>query len=65
MAEHASSQAPTRHPAAVFGEDTFGRVAERVARFFGTPYYIVGQSILVVLWIRLRSSPLGAARPGV
>ncbi len=51
MAEHASSQAPTRHPAAVFGEDTFGRVAERVARFFGTPYYIVGQSILVVLWI--------------
>ena len=38
-----------RHGA--FGQDTFGRTAERVARFFGTPQYIIGQTILVVLWI--------------
>ena len=25
----------------------FGRLAERLARFFGTPRYIVGQTILV------------------
>jgi uncharacterized membrane protein len=34
-----------------FGADRFGEVSERVARFFGTPKYIVGQSILVVIWI--------------
>ena len=34
-----------------FGTDSFGKGAERAARFFGTPQYIVGQSILVVLWI--------------
>jgi uncharacterized membrane protein len=34
-----------------FGQDTFGRVAERVARFFGTPQYIIGQTIVVILWI--------------
>jgi len=34
-----------------FGNDSFGRGAERAARFFGTPQYIIGQSIVVVLWI--------------
>jgi uncharacterized membrane protein len=38
-----------------FGPDTFGRWAERAARFFGTPQYIVGQSIVVVIWIALNS----------
>jgi uncharacterized membrane protein len=52
MAEHASSSRPGRaHTSAAFGEDAFGRIAERVARFFGTPHYIVGQSIVVVVWI--------------
>jgi uncharacterized membrane protein len=26
-------------------------LAERFARFFGTPRFIIGQTILVVLWI--------------
>jgi uncharacterized membrane protein len=38
-----------------FGQDAFGRWAERAARFFGTPQYIVGQTIAVVLWIALNS----------
>jgi uncharacterized membrane protein len=38
-----------------FGHDAFGRAAERAARFFGTPEYIVGQSVVVVLWIALNS----------
>jgi uncharacterized membrane protein len=42
-----------RHGA--FGADAFGRRAERAARFFGTPQYIAGQSILVVAWIALNS----------
>jgi uncharacterized membrane protein len=38
-----------------FGDDPFGRRAEKVARFFGTPRYILGQSVMVVLWIALNS----------
>jgi uncharacterized membrane protein len=34
-----------------FGDDAFGDFAERAARFFGTPGYIVGQTIVVVFWI--------------
>jgi uncharacterized membrane protein len=45
--------AAPRHGA--FGDDAFGRGAERVARFFGTPQYIVGQSLVVVVWIVLNS----------
>jgi len=45
-----------RHGA--FGTDTFGRTAERVARFFGTPQYIVGQTIVVIIWIALNSIAL-------
>jgi uncharacterized membrane protein len=38
-----------------FGHDAFGRRAERAARFFGTPQYILGQTIAVALWITLNS----------
>ena len=47
MAEH------PRHGA--FGDDAFGRGAEKLARFFGTPQYILGQTIIVVIWIVLNS----------
>jgi uncharacterized membrane protein len=42
-----------RHSA--FGGDAFGRGAERAARFFGTPQYILGQSIVVIAWIAINS----------
>jgi uncharacterized membrane protein len=38
-----------------FGQDRFGRGAEAAARFFGTPQYIVGQTIIVAVWIILNS----------
>jgi len=38
-----------------FGDDAFGRRAEKLARFFGTPRYILGQSVVVVAWILLNS----------
>jgi uncharacterized membrane protein len=41
-----------------FGADTFGRIAERIARFFGTPQYIIGQSIVVIAWIVLNAFAL-------
>ena len=34
-----------------FGNDRFGILAERFARFFGTPRFIIGQTVLVILWI--------------
>jgi uncharacterized membrane protein len=40
-----------QHLHGAFGADTFGRRAEMLARFFGTPRYIIGQSIVVALWI--------------
>jgi uncharacterized membrane protein len=42
-----------------FGSDSFGRFAENVARFFGTPQYIVGQTIVVVCWIVFNTAALG------
>ena len=44
---------PREHSA--FGEDTFGRGAEAAARFFGTPQYIAGQTVAVVIWIALNA----------
>jgi uncharacterized membrane protein len=38
-----------------FGTDRFGRAAERFARFFGTPQFIIGQTVLVVIWIALNA----------
>ena len=48
--------AQDRHGA--FGSDSFGRAAERAARFFGTPRYIAGQTLLVIAWITLNSVAL-------
>jgi uncharacterized membrane protein len=42
-----------------FGPDAFGRGAEHAARFFGTPQYIVGQSLVVVVWIALNGIAIG------
>jgi uncharacterized membrane protein len=38
-----------------FGGDTFGIQAERFARFFGTPTFILGQTAIVILWILLNA----------
>jgi uncharacterized membrane protein len=38
-----------------FGQDAFGRYAEAAARFFGTPQYIVGQTVVVIFWLALNS----------
>ena len=38
-----------------FGDDAFGRIAEKTARFFGTPQYIIGQTVVVAIWITLNA----------
>jgi uncharacterized membrane protein len=42
-----------RHGA--FGDDAFGRGAEKLARFFGTPRYILGQTMVVIAWIAINA----------
>jgi uncharacterized membrane protein len=52
-----SSQLPADHHRP-FGGDRFGILAERFARFFGTPRFIIGQTLIVVLWITLNALAL-------
>lgn len=42
-----------RHLAPVFGNDWFALKAEAFARFFGTPVFLVSQTVLVATWITL------------
>lgn len=47
------------HVPSAFGEDAFGRRAEAAARFFGTPKYIAGQTVLVIAWITVNAVAVG------
>jgi uncharacterized membrane protein len=42
---------PHKALGSAFGDDAFGQFAERLARFFGTPKYIFGQTVVVIVWI--------------
>jgi uncharacterized membrane protein len=50
---HFRFHAPHAHLSSVFGDNWFGAKAESFARFFGTPTFLVGQSIAVAIWIGL------------
>jgi uncharacterized membrane protein len=43
------------HDHSTFGEDAFGRGAEAAARFFGSPFFILGQTAAVIVWITLNA----------
>ena len=38
-----------------YDPDTFGPAAERFARFFGTPTYLIWQTVIVAAWIAVNS----------
>ncbi len=40
-----------RHLNSVFGDDWFGQKAEAFARFFGTSKFLIGQTVIVAVWI--------------
>ncbi len=46
---------PHLHLGSVFGDDWFSLKAEAFARFFGTPVFLVGQTVIVGIWILLNS----------
>ena len=41
------------HLSHVFGGDWFAKGAESFARFFGTPFFLMAQSAIVIFWIYL------------
>ncbi|MBW8877936.1 MAG: DUF1003 domain-containing protein [Acidobacteria bacterium] len=49
--DHLRFHAPHLHLSSVFGGDWFGRKAETFARFFGTPTFLIAQTVLVGIWI--------------
>ena len=44
---------PHLHLSSAFGQDWFALKAEAFARFFGTPIFLVGQTVIVAIWIVL------------
>ena len=42
---------PHQHLETVFGGDWFALKAEAFARFFGTPFFLISQTLVVGLWI--------------
>src|SRR2546430_1883950 len=42
-----------------FGNDRVGVLAERFARAFGTPQFIIGQTVIVALWIAANAVAFG------
>lgn len=50
---HFRFHAPHAHLSSVFGDNWFGVKAEAFARFFGTPTFLVTQTVIVAVWIAL------------
>jgi uncharacterized membrane protein len=50
---HFRFHAQHTHLAPAFGSDSFGVKAEAFARFFGTPMFLIVQTIIVAIWIGL------------
>ena len=42
---------PHLHLASVYGDDWFALKAEAFARFFGTPTFLIAQTVIVAVWI--------------
>jgi len=50
---HLRFHEPHAHLSSAFGDDWFGVRAEGFARFFGTPTFLIAQTVLVLIWIAL------------
>ena len=50
--------APLKHLSPVFGENWFALKAEAFARFFGTPFFLIAQTLVVATWIAINAMGL-------
>jgi uncharacterized membrane protein len=48
----------SQHLNYAFGEDWFGQKAESFARYFGTPRFLIAQTVVVAIWIVLNMTGL-------
>ncbi len=55
---HLRFHAPHAHLTSAFGGDSFGAKAEAFARFFGTPVFLITQTVVVAIWIGLNVAGL-------
>jgi uncharacterized membrane protein len=55
---HFRFHAPHAHLSPAFGTDWFGIRAETFARFFGTPTFLIAQTVSVAVWIGLNVADL-------
>jgi uncharacterized membrane protein len=46
---------PHLHRFSVFGDDWFALKAEAFARFFGTPFFLIAQTLIVFIWIGINA----------
>jgi uncharacterized membrane protein len=53
--QHYRFHLPHAHLASVFGDDWFGRKAETFARYFGTPKFLIAQTLVVAVWIAMNA----------
>jgi len=60
---HLRFHAQHEHLASPFGGGGFGQVAESFARFFGTPRFLIGQTLVVAVWIALNAAALATYDP--
>jgi uncharacterized membrane protein len=53
MARHSQNTAPStrRRSHATGSYDRFGRFAERVVRVFGLPWFLAGQTVVIIAWL--------------
>lgn len=54
---------PLTHLSHTFGDEWFALKAEAFARFFGTPIFLVGQTVIVAIWIWLNVAGLTSFDP--
>ena len=51
MPHHLRFHQAHAHLSPVFGNDWFALKAESFARFFGTPFFLLSQTVVVILWV--------------
>lgn len=61
--QHMRFLEPHGHLGSTFGDDPFGRFAERFARAFGTPKFLVAQTGLVLVWLVLNAADVAHFDP--
>lgn len=55
---HMRFHLPIQHTLPVFGNDWFALKAEAFARFFGTPLFLISQTMVVAVWIFVNEAGL-------